>query len=264
MQDKINDVMKNEFNWEVPYESVPLPSQGILYDPNLTLYNRETLQIKAMTAKEEDILTSQAYLKDGTVIEKLISSCLVDKSFNVNDLIAGDRNALLVSIRITGYGSDYKMKHVCQHCSTKNNVVAQLSELGIERLKNQPVEPGKNLFKYELPVTKKTVHYRFTTGHDESEEEIANKRREKLGIQAPGKVTSFLEKSIVSIDGVTDKNKIKHFVATMPALYSRKLRIHIKENEPGIDMSWQYECKNCRGENKIDLPLTTEFFWPST
>ena len=69
MQDKINDVMKNEFNWEVPYESVPLPSQGILYDPNLTLYNRETLQIKAMTAKEEDILTSQAYLKDGTLIE---------------------------------------------------------------------------------------------------------------------------------------------------------------------------------------------------
>jgi hypothetical protein len=262
--DKMNSIMKSEFNWEIPYESIPLPSEGIVYDPNLTLYNRDTLKIKAMTAREEDILTSQAYVKEGSVIEKLIESCLVDKSFSVNDLIIGDRNALLVSIRITGYGSDYKMNHTCQHCDSKNIVMAQLSELGIKRLKSQPVEPGKNLFKYELPVTKKNVHYKFTTGHDEAEEEITNKRREKLGVKAPGKVTSFLERSIVSIDGVTDKNKITHFIKNMPALDSRRLRIHMKENEPGIDMTWEYECKNCRGENKIDLPLTSEFFWPTT
>ena len=78
MQDKVNDIMKNEFNWEVPYESIPLPSEGVLYNPDLTLFNRQTLQIKAMTAKEEDILTSQAYIKDGTVIQKLISSCIVN------------------------------------------------------------------------------------------------------------------------------------------------------------------------------------------
>ena len=264
MQDKVNDIMKNEFNWEVPYESIPLPSEGVLYNPDLTLFNRQTLQIKAMTAKEEDILTSQAYIKDGTVIQKLISSCLVDKSFDVNDLIVGDRNALLVSVRITGYGSDYKMTHTCQHCSSKNSVVAQLSELGIKRLKDQPIEAGKNLFKYELPVTKKIVHYKFSTGHDENEEEITNKRRQQLGMQTPGKVTSFLERSIVSVDGITDKNKITHFIRNMPALDSRRLRIHMKENEPGIDMTWHYNCDNCRGENKIDLPLTSEFFWPST
>lgn len=259
-----NNIMKNEFEWEVPYETVPLPSQGVVYDPNLTLYNTETLQIKAMTAKEEDILTSQAFIKDGTVIEKLIRSCLVDKSFDVNDLIAGDRNALLVSIRITGYGSDYKMNHSCQNCGTKNEVIAQLSELGIKRLAVQPVSPGKNLFEYKLPITKKVVHYKFTTGHDEIEEETINKRKRKLGMQESGKITSFLERSIVSIDGITDKNKITHFIKNMPAMDSRKLRMHMKENEPGIDMSWKYECLTCQSQNEIGLPLTSEFFWPST
>jgi len=258
------DTLKNDFGWDIPYETVPLPSQGVLYDPDLTLFNRETLQIKAMTAKEEDILTSNAFIKSGTVIENLISSCLVDKSFDVNDLITGDRNALLVSIRITGYGSDYKMNHTCGHCESKNEVVAQLSELSIKRLSTQPVSPGQNLFEYKLPVTGKVVHYKLTTGKDEKEEELIKKRKQNLGLQPDGQVTSFLERSIVSIDGITDRNKITHFIRNMPALDSRKLRLHIKENEPGIDMSWSYHCSSCTGKNDLTLPMTTEFFWPST
>ena len=130
-----SNVMKDEFNWEVPVESVPLPSKGIIYSPDSLLYNTETLQIKAMTAKEEDILTSQAYIKEGVMIEKLISSCLIDKSINVNDLIAGDRNALMVSIRITGYGSDYNVSHTCTSCDHVNKITANLSELKIKRFR---------------------------------------------------------------------------------------------------------------------------------
>ena len=259
-----SNVMKDEFGWEVPVESVPLPSRGVIYSPDSLLYNTETLQIKAMTAREEDILTSQAYIKENVVVEKLIESCLIEKSINVNDLINGDRNALMVSIRITGYGSDYRVSHSCNSCSNSNSVDVDLTQLKIKRLSEEPVTPGQNLFEYQLPVTNKTIQYKFLNGHDQKEIAIIEQRLKKAGISYDNNVTSFLENTIVSIDGVTDKNKIKHFIMNMPALDSRKLRRHIGQSEPGIDMSWQYSCSHCGHDNDINLPITSEFFWPST
>ena len=259
-----SNVMKDEFNWTVPVESVPLPSNGTIYNPDSTLYNRETVQIKAMTAQEEDILTSQAYIKDGSVVPNLIRSCLVDKTIDVDDLITGDRNALMVAIRITGYGNIYKVGYTCGNCSHQEKIDIDLSSLPIRRLEEQPIIEGKNLFSYVLPVTKKTIHYKYITGHDEKEEDMKRKRLDKLGIQMGGNVTNFLESIIVSVDGVEDKNKIKHFVANMPALDSRKLRLHVRNSEPGIDMKWEYQCSNCSAQNAINIPITSEFFWPST
>lgn len=259
-----SNVMKDDFGWVVPVESVPLPSRGTIYSPDSILYNTETLQIKAMTAKEEDILTSQAFIKENIVVEKLVGSCLVDKSIDVNELINGDRNALMVSIRITGYGTDYKVSHSCENCGTNNNINVDLSQLSIKRLNEPPIEPGVNLFEYTLPVTKKTVKYKFLNGHDQKEIATLEKRYQKSGINKDNNVTSFLENTIVSIDGVADKNKIKHFIMNMPALDSRKLRRHIRESEPGIDMSWNYNCTKCAHDNRIILPITPEFFWPST
>ena len=126
-----SNVMKDEFGWEVPVESVPLPSKGVIYSPDSLLYNTETLQIKAMTAKEEDILSSQAFIKENVAVEKLIQSCLIEKSIDVNELITGDRNALMVSIRITGYGTDYNVSHSCENCGSSNKVEVDLSQLTI-------------------------------------------------------------------------------------------------------------------------------------
>ena len=259
-----SNVVKDEFGWEIPVEVVPLPSNGTIYDPNTTLYNKQTLQIKAMTAKEEDILSSQAYIKEGIVIKKLIQSSLIDTSFNVDDLIAGDRNALMVSIRITGYGKDYKVQHNCKNCGHNQSVTVDLSELPIKRLDHAPAVAGQNLFSFELPVTKKIVNFKYLNGHDNKEEEIKQKRLEKLNLNTENSITNFLERIIVSIDGIEDKNKISHFIKNMPALDSRKLRLYVNESEPGIDMSWKYECKNCSHQNGFSLPITTEFFWPST
>jgi hypothetical protein len=259
-----SNVMKDEFGWEVPVESVPLPSRGVIYSPDSLLYNTETLQIKAMTAKEEDILTSQAFIKENVVVEKLIESCLIEKSIDVSDLITGDRNALMVSIRITGYGTDYNVTHSCENCSNGNKINVDLSQLSIKRLEVQPVESGKNIFEYILPVTKKKVHFKFLNGHDQKEMELIEKRLKKAGINYDNTVTGYLENTIISVDGVTDKNKIKHFILNMPALDSRKLRKHIRQSEPGIDMKWEYDCGKCGHHNDIQLPITTEFFWPST
>jgi len=266
MEDKIptTNVMKDAFGWEVPQELVPIPSEGKIYDPDSTLYGKQTVQIKAMTAREEDILTSQAFLKEGTVIQNLIKSCLIDKTIDVDELINGDRNAILVSIRITGYGGEYDVVHRCDKCSSKNDVAVDLSSLAIKRLKKNPIEAGKNLFSYELPVTKKSVVFKFLTGRDELEEEMRVKRMEALNIKQDNSVTRYLEQIIVSVDGITDKNKIHHFVKNMPALDSRKLRMYAKSQEPGIDMSWKYNCSNCDHQNEFTIPITAEFFWPST
>ena len=258
------NVLKDVFGWEVPVETVPLPSRGVIYNPDSTIYNRETIQIKAMTALQEDILSSAAYIREGTSIIRAIQSCITDDNVDVMNMIAGDRNALMVSMRITGYGSDYPVTHICQNCGSKNNVNIKLSDLSIKRLPEDPVEIGKNLFAYTLPVTGKKVLFKFLTANDEKEENVRKERMKSAGIDQVNSVTSFLANTIVSIDGVSDKNKINHFVKNMPAKDSRSLRLYIKKLEPGIDMSWEYKCTSCGADNGFGIPITTEFFWPST
>ena len=144
------DVTKDEFGWEVPVSSVPVPSQGKVYPVNTALHGVDTLDIKAMTAHEEDILTSRALIKKGMVISYLIKSCLIDKTIDADNLLVGDRNALMISIRITGYGSDYGAKVSCPECDHVSPQRFNLTDLEIKRLVIDPVSPGENIFSFEL------------------------------------------------------------------------------------------------------------------
>jgi|TARA_Y100000114_G_C11762394_1_gene330590 hypothetical protein len=259
------NIMKEDFGWEVPVEAIPLPSRGSLYNPDSVLYNRETLKIKSMTAHEEDILASPAFHKEGTVISQLIKSCLVDKSINPEDLILGDRISLMVGIRVTGYGPSYKASSSCPNCGHNNKFEADLSSLEINRLKIEPTAPGTNDFEYILPVTKKKVTFKYLTGGEERRRGIESKNKTKaLGSKIENNITSYLESTITSVDGIRDRLKIKHFIKNMPAFDSKKLRAFIVENEPGINMKHSMTCQNCGTVSDISLPITTEFFWPST
>ena len=124
---KVSNVMKDDFGFEIPQESVPLPSRGVIYPQDGPLHGQETIDIKPMTAREEDILTSRAYIKSGTVLTKLLQSCIVNKSIKPDNLISGDRNALLVSLRITGYGADYDVEVDCPECGTKSKQTFDVS-----------------------------------------------------------------------------------------------------------------------------------------
>ena len=158
---QVSNVMKDDFGFEIPQESVPLPSRGVIYPVDGPLHGKETIDIKPMTAKEEDILTSRAYIKSGTVLTKLLQSCITNKSINPDSLISGDRNALLVSLRITGYGADYDVEVDCPECGARSKQTFDLSQLQIKRLEVEPVVQGDNLFEVVLPVTKKTVRVKF-------------------------------------------------------------------------------------------------------
>lgn len=259
-----SNVMRDDFGFEVPVESVPLPSKGVIYSEGGSLFGKDTVDIKPMTAKEEDILTSRAYIKNGTVLTKLLSSCIIDKSVNPDKLISGDRNALLVSLRITGYGAEYDVEVDCPECSTKSKQSFDLSQLEIKRLEVEPITIGQNLFEVKLPVTKKNVRVKFLTGEDERDMMITSERRKKSGMKVESMITDRLSRSIVSVDGITDRNKLSFFVKNLPARDSLSLRRFLDKHEPGIIMKSWMNCPHCHEQSEVGLPMGAAFFWPDT
>jgi hypothetical protein len=258
------DKVKSDFGLDIPVETIPLPSSGLVYPTDSTLHGVETVDIKAMTAKEEDILTSRAYLKKGTVITELIKSCLLDKSVDPRDMLTGDRNALMVAIRVTGYGAEYKAEIECPECGTKAPHDFDLASLPLKRLEVPPMAPGLNSFEFQLPLSKKTVKFRFLTGRDEEEIVATQDKQKKLGMNsAESTVTTSLLYSIIAIDGIQERSKIAQFVKMMPARDSLALRNYIKENEPGIEMKQETSCPACGHSEEVSMPLGVNFLWPS-
>lgn len=254
---------KADFGLEVPQELVPLPSAGKVYPVDSNLHGREVVEIKAMTTREEDILTSRALLKKGTVISELIKSCLIDKSFNPLDLLSGDRNALMVAIRITGYGPEYNVEMDCGECGTKAPRSFNLGELPIKRLELEPVVPGNNLFEFVLPMCKKTVRFKFMTGRDEEDIAALGEKQKKLSLGGESNVTTSLLYSIVSVDGVDDRSKISNFIKMMPARDSLALRNYVRDAEPGIIMKQEVECPSCGHSEEVNMPMGVTFLWPA-
>ena len=256
------NVMQEDFGVTIPVDSVPLPSAGVVYPADGTLFGRETVDIKAMTAREEDILTSRALIKKGTVVTELLRSCMVDKSIDPEKLLSGDRNALMTAVRITGYGSDYTVEVECPECDEKSKPTFQLADLKIKRLEINPVAEGSNQFEFTLPLTKKETRFKFLTGYDEREMNTISERRKKQGLSGDSLITQRLMHQIVSIGGVTDKNKINQFIRSMPAGDSLALRRYIDKHEPGIEMKSWMECPHCSEHSEVRLPMGASFFWP--
>jgi len=257
------DKVKADFGLDIPTELVPIPSGGRVYPQGSPLYLKETVEIRPMTAREEDILTSRALIKKGTVVNELIKSCLVDRSINVSDMLLGDRNALMVAVRITGYGPEYQAEIQCSECQAKNQQTFNLAELPIKRLDVEPALEGANLFEYLLPYTKKKVKFKFTTGRDEEEQSATQEKQKKLGMSTESNVTTSLHNAIISVDGVEDRFKISNFVKMMPARDSLALRNYIRDNEPGLTMRQDITCPSCGHSEEVNMPLGVTFLWPS-
>lgn len=254
---------QKELGLDIPVDAVPLPSAGQIYPPGHALHGKDRVEFRAMTAREEDILMSRAYIKKGTVITELIKSCLMDKGVNVNQMISGDRNALMIAIRVSGYGREYQPVFNCPACEVQNELQIDLAALGIKPLALKPAAEHQNLFHFQLPVTKKNVGFRFLTGEEEEKILQTLEVKKKKGIQNENLVTTRLLSSIVEIDGVTDRGKISKFIQFMPARDSLALRKYIDEHEPGVDMTVEFMCQSCDHVADITLPMGPSFFWPN-
>jgi hypothetical protein len=170
----------------------------------------------------------------------------------------------MVAIRATGYGAEYDAEIECDECGAKTQRQFNLGALPIKRLEISPVSPGQNVFEFLLPVTKKTVKFRFLTGRDEEEIMATNEKQKKAGLSSDSSVTTNLLYSIVSIDGIADRGKISQFVKMMPARDSLALRNYIRDNEPGIEMKQDSVCDACGHEEEVNMPLGVNFLWPSS
>lgn len=256
------NVIKDDFGFEIPVETVPLPSGGKCYDVDHPFHGKESVEIRAMTAREEDILTSKALIKKGTVISHLIKSCLIDKRVDPDTLLAGDRNALMVALRVTGYGAQYKVEIDCPACGERSKHSFDLACLPVKRLEINPVAEGSNVFEAVLPVSKAKVRWKLLTGRDEQEIMQLSERRKKQGQRTENLVTERLKHSIVSANGITDRNKIDMLTKSLPARDSLFIRKTIDNNEPGIEMKSWMDCPSCFEHSEVRLPLGAAFFWP--
>jgi hypothetical protein len=252
-----------------PSELVPLPSKGKVYPQDTVFHGAEAVEIRPMTTRDEDILSSRALLKQGRAIDALIKSCLVQRAVvDPSHLLTGDRNAILVAIRITGYGSEYKPEVECPRCDEKSKPQPpfDLSQMAIKPLGADPISPGVNAFRFSLPVSRKEVVFKLLTGADERElSQILEQQKKKgggpLGVEAV--VTTRLWMQITKIGDEDDRNKLMKVIHGLPPRDSRALRKYIEEISPGIDMNQLFTCPACGESAEVDVPMTVEFFWPT-
>jgi len=253
-----------EAGYMPPAATVPLPSLGKVYAPGSPLSGVETFQIRAMTARDEDILTSRGLLKSGRALDTLLKSCILDRSIDVDSMLAGDRNAALVAIRITGYGQQYKVKVNCPACDAAVEHEFDLSVLPVKRLGADPVQPGVNEFLFHLSVCNKDVTFKLLTGADERELSTILERTKKAGSGIDGLVTTRLLQQIVSIGGEKDRSKLAGIIRNLSARDSRDLRTFMDKVSPGVEMKQSLACNACGEESEVDVPMGTEFFWPGS
>ena len=240
---------------QFPAEEVTLPSKGLLYSEGSSLKNG-IIEMKYMTAKEEDILTNQNLIANGTVIDKLLQSLIIS-DINYNELLTGDKNALLIAARVLGYGADYTFTYRGEEISI------DLSKIEDKVLDESLVIDGKNEFKFTLPVSKKEITFKLLTHGDETTIERELKGLRKINKNASNELSTRLKHIILSVDGDYESKTIRNFVDTeFLARDARELRNYIKEIQPSVDLSYDYE--DDRGNiTKIDIPVGVNFFWPA-
>lgn len=259
----MNQQNEDIFSFVAPTEFIELPSKGEFYTEGHPLCGKSSIEIRHMTAKEEDILTSESLLKKGIAIERLLSSLVVDKSIKLDDLLVGDKNALIVGARVTGYGPDYETRVTCPACSTSqtfdfdlNNLITRTPALpaGVEKTEN-------STYFTTLPKSGIQVELRLLTGRQEKiyTESVERKKKQKLPSSV---VTDLLRTLIVSVNGRTDVATINKLFEVMPIKDSVYIKDVYEKISPDVDLSHDFVCISCEYDGRVAVPLTANFFWP--
>lgn len=249
-----------------PTEIVPLPSRGLLYPADHPLASG-TIEMKYMTAKEEDILTSQNLIKQGVVLDKLFESLIITP-IRYDDLYIGDKNAIMVAARVLGYGKDYVVEVDDPFApGTKQKVTIDLTQIENKEVDYTLFESRKNEFDFELPQSKRVVTFRLLTHGIEQEIKAELKSLNKVitrgGIDR--ELTTRLKHIIIAVDGESGRAAVNRFVdEELFAVDSRALRAYIKEISPDLDMTFTFESSTTGEVKEIDIPMDVSFFWPGT
>ena len=242
--------------YKFPTEVVELPSKGYFYPEGHPLASGK-VEVKYMTAKEEDILTSQNLIEQGIVIDKLLESLVIDKKININDMLVGDKNAIMVASRVLGYGKDYEFAYDGEEQSVD---LSKLEPVDIDFTK---YTKGINEFTFELPSSKRSLVFKLLTGGDEKEITLEIAARRKITKEQSFELTTRLKKMIISVDGNSTKAYINNFVDNeFLSRDSFAFRQHLEDITPDVDMSATV-VDSAGKETVVSVPVTVRFFWPS-
>ena len=251
------------FSFVVPTEFVELPSQGRFYPEGHPLRGKDSIEIRQMTAKEEDMLTSRTLLKKGIALDRVIASLIVDKSIDPDSLLVGDRNSIIIATRVSGYGNMYETKVSCPNCGTKQEYSFDLNRANIydgSDANSVGVKANDDgTFNTILPRTGVDVQFRLLNGRDEkvfmSGMEADRKSKSEKN------VTRQLATIVVSLNGDSSMQAKQYFIDNVPSIDSRHLRLAYRLSAPNVDLTQHFQCIECSHEQEMEVPLSADFFW---
>jgi hypothetical protein len=242
--------------FKIPTEIVTLPSKGLLYPKESPLAKGE-IEMRYMTAAHEDILTNANYIRQGTVIDKLLKALIVT-DIDYNELLVGDKNALLIAARILGYGKDYTINH------NGKEVIVDLTQLTEKIVDESLFKSGTNEFTFNLPNSGNTVTFKILTHGDEQKIDTEIKGLQKINPNSSTDLTTRLKYMITSVNGDRDIKSIRSFVDNaLLAPDARALRKYYVTISPDVNMKFIPQDEDYVGEG-IDIPISLNFFWPDS
>lgn len=244
-----------------PSELVDLPSKGWYYAPDSPLASGQ-VELKYLTAREEDILTSRNLIQKGVVLDKLMDSLILG-NVKQDDLLVSDWDGLIVAARILGYGKDYGVTINCPVCGTRNEQNVDLTKLD-EKPINQANPKGVNEFKFPLPFSKRVLTYHLLT-HGQANAAAAEltAMQQKIGSDVDSTASTRLKYIILAVDGVKEEKVVREFVDNQfLARDSRAFRDEYNRTSPGLDLHFDFKCQKCGEGRRMTLPIGLDFFWP--
>ena len=258
--------MPNPMDFVTPTEFIELPSKGAYYPVGHPLHNQQTLEIRFMTAKDEDILTSRALLKKGVALDRLINNLIVDKTINGSSLLIGDRNAIIIAARSSAYGHIYETTVACPACGEKSKNNFDLTEPdtyhGGEFEDYDIVDHNNGEFSITLPLSKVEVQVKLLNGNDETRLLQNMQRKNKNKNAADTNISDQLRTYVVSVNGYKDPKAIRYLIDNITARDSRYLRNAYSKISPDLKISDNFECLSCGHEQELEVPFGADFFWP--
>jgi hypothetical protein len=245
-----------------PTEQIELPSKGLIY-PSDSPLSSGTIEMKYMTAKEEDILTNVNYINQNIVIDKLLQSLIIS-DVKYNELLVGDANSLLVAARILGYGKDYEFEYTDPDTGNKKDIVVDLTTLNPKPIDESIFVKGKNEFEFVLPSSKIPVTFKLLTQGDQKaiEKEMAGLKR--INPKASSEVTTRLKYMIVALNGDRSPATIREFVDNMLVRDSQALRNYYNKISPDLELKFNYVKDNGDVVEGVNIPLNVSFLLPDT
>jgi hypothetical protein len=259
-QPTIGQVNK-QTDFPFPTELITLPSNGLCY-PESNPLSRGEVTIKLMTAKEEDILTSANLIKKGLQLDKLLESIVVEPGVNVNDLLIGDKNAILVASRMLAFGPDYTVTVNDPEEKEPVQTVVDLSKIKTKEI-DESLLNRNNEYEFILPISKSKIKFKLLTHGDEG---LINKDIEasQKTLKTGNEITARYRRVIIEVDGNRDFGYISNFVSNrLLAGDSKALRKYMTTITPDLDLTFEYTSPFTGDTEALRIPFGVDFFYPT-